>query len=138
MNISEIMTKNVTACSENDTLAECANNMAVLDSGAMPVIDENGVPVGMITDRDITIRAVARGVDVCTATVDEFETPDLIAATPDMSLEEAADMMSENQIRRLPVMENGSLVGIVTLGDLVLADGEEQLAGHALHEVSRH
>ena len=137
MKVAEVMTTNVITCNENDSISTCAKNMAEMNAGSMPVLDGNGVPVGMITDRDITIRAVANNVNASEARVREYETRNLISAGPEMSVEEASDLMAQNQIRRLPVLEGGNIIGIVALGDLAIATGE-QLAGHALHEVSRH
>ncbi len=135
MIVSEVMTKEVVTCSENDTLAACAQNMARLNVGSMPVLDQNGNLIGIITDRDITVRAVAKNIDITQAKVGEYASGNLITASPDMSIEEASDLMARNQIRRLPVLENGMLVGIVALGDLAVTS-EEKLVGHALHEVS--
>ena len=135
MNISEVMTREIHTCSASDTLTECAREMAENNVGLLPVLDENGQLFGVITDRDIVIGPVAGGLDVRLERVGDFARQRMILAEPGMSIEAAADLMSDNQIRRRPVVENGRLIGIVALGDLAVK-AEEQLAGHALHAIS--
>lgn len=135
MIIAEVMTTNVRTCSTSDTLMQCAQQMRDFNVGCIPVTEENGRLSGIITDRDITCRAVASGADCSGDRVGNFMTPSPVTVSPDASLEEAAGLMSESKIRRLPVLENGRLVGIVSLGD-VSVEGSEQAACHTLHEVS--
>ena len=135
MKISEVMTTEIHTCSASDTLSECAGQMAVNNVGMLPVLDENRQLYGVITDRDIVIGPVAAGLDVRTERAGDFTCRRLITGKPGMDIEDATDLMSDNQIRRLPIVDNGKLVGIVALGDLAVK-AEEQLVGHALHSIS--
>ena len=93
--------------------------------------------VGMVTDRDITVRGVAQGCDPRTARVREVMTPDVIYCFDDEDVNEVAKKMEEKQVRRLPVLNrNKRLVGIVSLGDLAVRGGREKLAGEILGRVS--
>ena len=134
MNIRDVMTSNPRTVSPNDTIQNAARIMRDEDTGAVPVV-ENGRPVGMVTDRDIVVRAVANG---------EFNRPvrdvvsgNVVTAGPDMSTKEAAELMGEHQIRRLPVVENDCLIGIVSLGDLAVKDANDKRTGDALQEISQ-
>lgn len=133
MNISEVMSRNVRIASPEDTLQHAAQMMKDIDAGVLPV-GENDRLVGMLTDRDITVRAVALGKvpDTC---VREVMSPDIKYVYDDESLEEAARNMGELQVRRLPVLNRDKrLVGIVSLGDVALR--KRDTAGEALKEVS--
>ena len=106
------------------------------DTGAVPVVD-NGRAVGMVTDRDIVVRAVADG-STPNRPVREIVTSAVVTVTPDMSTREAAQLMSEHQIRRLPVVENERLVGIVSLGDIAVKEGKDSpLRRHAAGDLGR-
>ena len=133
MNIREVMTPNPRTVAPNDSIEKVACIMRDEDTGAVPIV-ENGRPVGMVTDRDIVVRAVADGQlnrpvrDICTGAV--------VAATPDMSTREAAQLMSDHQVRRLPVVENDRLVGIVSIGDLAVKEGKDSRTGDTLQAIS--
>ena len=113
MNIRDVMTSNPRTVSPEDTIQNAARIMRDEDTGVVPVVD-NGRAVGVVTDRDIVIRAVADGQ--LNRAVRDIVSGDVITATPDMSTNEAAELMSEHQVRRLPVVENERLVGIVSIG----------------------
>lgn len=134
MNIRDVMTSNPRTVSPNDTIQNAARIMRDEDTGAVPVV-ENGRPVGMVTDRDIVVRAVAEGEQL-NRPVRDIVSSDVVTARPDMSTKEAAKLMSEHQIRRLPVVENDRLVGIVSLGDLAVKDSDDR-AGDALEDISQ-
>ncbi|EQB97150.1 hypothetical protein GA8_02570 [Geobacillus sp. A8] len=102
--------------------------------GAIPIVDD-GRLVGMITDRDIVVRGMAEKRPGSTA-VTEVMSRDLVTLSPDDSVQKAADMMARHQIRRLPVVENGRLVGIISLGDLATNRYSDERAGRALSEIS--
>lgn len=137
MNIRQVMTTDVFTCTIDDTLARCADNMRHLNVGSMPVIDSDGHVQGIITDRDITIRAVAAGKDPNQVTVGQFMTPNPVTVLPDVTAQDAANIMAEQQVRRLPVVDqNGTLLGIVSLGDLAVDVGEEQMIAETLEEIS--
>ncbi len=134
MNIREVMSRDVTIASPEDTLQHAAQLMKDIDAGVLPV-GENDRLVGMLTDRDITIRAVAEGKAPGTCQVREVMSPDIKYVYEDESVEDAARSMGELQVRRLPVLSRDKrLVGIVSLGDVALKN--EDSAGEALKEVS--
>lgn len=135
MNLSEIMTTELITCSPDETLAEVARKMEVGNVGSCPVVEGDRL-VGLITDRDIATRAVARGLDTESTKVAEVMTRDLITGRPDMSIEEACEILSQHQIRRLPVVEGERLVGFVALADLAVDLEEEELVAHTLQKIS--
>ena len=134
MQVKKIMTSNVSTVNENSNVCEAAKIMRNLNVGSVPVTKGNE-PIGMITDRDITIRNVADGGDVNTP-VNQVMSGNLIYGTPDMSADEAARLMAEKQIRRLPIVEKGNIVGIVSLGDLAVQTKSDMEAGKALSSIS--
>lgn len=136
MLIADVMTADVRTVKDTDTLASAARLMRDIDAGSLPVVSERDLLVGIITDRDITVRAVAEGVDSTVALVGDYMTKNPIAITPDADVEDAADVMADIQIRRLPVIEDGQLVGIVSLGDLAVDVGEEDMIAETLEEIS--
>jgi CBS domain-containing protein len=110
--------------------------MQQLDIGPLPVCDGDRV-VGMLTDRDITVRAVAEGRDPRTTTVRDVMTPDLVYGFEDQDIQDATRLMEQHQIRRLPVLNRAKrLVGMVSLGDLAVRAGNPPLAGEVLEQVS--
>ena len=134
MKIRDVMTRDVQTVTPDQTAQEAASFMLREDAGSMPVSDGNRL-IGMITDRDIAVRGVARGYGPETA-VRELMTDDVICARIDDDVEEVAMRMSEAQVRRLPVLdENEQLCGIVSLGDLS-RETEGEVAHHALEGVS--
>jgi CBS domain-containing protein len=136
MQLKEIMTRGIDVIPPEATLKEAAEKMKNLDVGPLPVCDGERL-VGMLTDRDITVRAVAAGRDPSTTKVRDAMTPEVVYCFEDQSVEEAAKLMEEKQIRRLPVLNrNKWLVGIVSLGDLAVDAGDRQLAGEVLGQVS--
>ena len=136
MKVREIMTIEVATAQPDSTLEEVASMMKAEDAGAIPVLDEDEL-VGIITDRDIVVRCIAEGRDATETNVEDILTEDLTTIEPDADVEEAARLMSERQIRRLPVVEDGMLVGVVSLGDIAIKEMDEQPASAALEGVSR-
>ena len=134
MNIRDVMTSNPRTVSPNDTIQNAARIMRDEDTGAVPVV-ENGRPVGMVTDRDIVVRAVANGE--LNGPVRDVVSGNVVTARPDMSTKEAAQLMSEYQVRRLPVVENDCLVGIVSIGDLAVKEADDKRMGDVLQEISQ-
>ncbi len=115
-------------------LPEVAKKMKEADTGIIPVVDEKNEDklIGLITDRDIAVRAVAEGIDLSKAKVVDFMSKDVKCISPDTDTKEATRLMSERQVHRLCVVDNDRLVGILSLGDLVEADrraGAEALEG---------
>jgi len=135
MNISDCMTREVRLIGPDATIQEAARLMAECDSGALPVSDDDRL-IGMITDRDIAIRAIAQGLGP-DAKVGEAMSGDLCYCYEDQPVGEVLRNMSELQIRRMPVVNRQKrLVGVVSLGDLARA-GETHLAGAALNDISQ-
>jgi CBS domain-containing protein len=128
------MTKNVVTVSPNQTIKEAAALMSQHNVGAIPVV-ENGQVKGIITDRDITLRTTAEGRDGNTP-VSQVMSTNIVSGNPNMSVQEAAQLMSQNQIRRLPIVENNQLSGIVALGDLATDNSSDQQAEQALSSIS--
>jgi CBS domain-containing protein len=134
MNVRDVMTTNPRTVSPNDSIQIAARIMKEEDTGVVPVV-ENGRAVGVVTDRDIVVRAVANGSQP-NKPVREIATIDIVCATPDMSTREATKIMSERQIRRLPVVEGDRLVGIVSLGDIAVKEGKDSRTGETLEQIS--
>ncbi len=134
MKVSEAMTRDVRIASPDQTIQEAASMMAEVDAGVLP-IGENDRLVGMITDRDITVRAVAQGKGPQT-TVREVMTSDVQYCFEDEDTDQVARTMANSQVRRLPVLNRDKrLVGILSLGDLAVMEGG-QPAGEALSGIS--
>jgi CBS domain-containing protein len=132
--IAEIMTRNVQVVRPDDSLQRAAQCMKDLDVGAVPVCDGRRL-LGMLTDRDITVRASALGLSPGTTKVTEVMSTDVWWCTEDESATEVLDGMGEHQIRRLPVVNaQKELVGIVSLGDL--ATRQHTPVHQALREIS--
>jgi CBS domain-containing protein len=135
MKINEIMTRNVEVVQPNSVLQEAAGKMKSLNVGSLPVCDNRKL-LGIITDRDIAIRAVADGRDPASTKVSETMSPDLVYCFEDQDIKDAANLMERHQIRRLPILDrNQQLVGIVSLGDLAV-ETKNKLSGEVLEEVS--
>jgi len=134
MNVRDVMTRNPRTVSPGDSIQVAARIMREEDTGVVPIV-ENGKTVGIITDRDIVIRAIADGSG-CDRPVREIATNDLVFVKPDASTKDAEKLMSERQIRRLPVIEGGRLVGIVSLGDIAVKEGRDSRTGDTLESIS--
>jgi len=134
MNIRDVMTPNPRTVAPNESIQHAARIMRDEDTGVVPVV-ENGRTVGLVTDRDIVIRAVADGGEM-NRPISEICSSAVVSATPDMSTREAAQLMSDHQIRRLPVVENERLVGIVSIGDLAVKEGKDGRTGDTLQSIS--
>ncbi|MCF6136123.1 CBS domain-containing protein [Alkalihalobacillus berkeleyi] len=132
--LRSIMSNNIASVTPQQSLKEAAALMSQYNIGSLPVV-ENGQVRGIITDRDITLRSTAQGLDGNTQ-VGQCMSNNLITGNPNMSAQEAAQLMSQNQVRRLPVVENNQVVGMVSLGDLATKDGDPNDAGQALSSIS--
>ena len=134
-NVQEAMTSNPTAITSETTVQEAARLMKSEDVGALPVV-EDGRLTCVITDRDLAIRAVAEGLGTDTA-VRELASKDVVTIDPQQSLEEAARLMAQHQVRRLPVVEeDGRLVGMLAQAD-VAAAGHDTLTGEVVQKISQ-
>jgi CBS domain-containing protein len=136
MQIKQAMTRGVEVVRPGDTLQQAARKMKSLDVGALPVCDGDRL-VGMITDRDIIVRATAEGRDPRTTPAKEAMTPEVVYVFEDQDIEQAASVMKERQLRRLAVLDrNKRLVGILSLGDVAEETDDEELSGEVLERVS--
>lgn len=137
MKLREVMTQNVEVAELTMNLQEAATKMKTLNVGSLPVRQGTQL-VGMITDRDITILGVAEGCDPTKTTVSAVMTANFVYCFEDQEVQEAAQVMAEKQIRRLPIVNRDhQLVGIVSLGDLAVDVGDKDLTGKALEEISQ-
>ena len=119
MKVNDVMSTNVACCVKDTPLKEVAQMMVDCDCGEVPVTDAAGRPVGVVTDRDITCRAVAKGRNPLELTAADCMTSPALTVTPDASLDECCEMLEANQIRRMPVVDaTGRCVGIVSLADI--------------------
>lgn len=136
MQIKEIMTRSVEVVRPDSTLQDAAAKMKSLDVGALPVVNGDQV-AGLLTDRDIVVRAIADGKDPRSTPVREVMSADVVAVTDTDDAKEAARVMKERQIRRLVVVDASKRVcGIVSLGDLAVDVKDDRLKGQVLEEVS--
>jgi len=137
MKVKDISTSDPQCISPDASLTEAARKMRLLDIGMLPVC-ENDHLVGTVTDRDITVRAVAEGFDPKTVKVRQMMTQEVVYCFENRSVEEAAHLMEEKKIRRLPVLDQEKhLVGIVSIGDLAARAHERKLAGEVLEHVAQ-
>lgn len=136
MKIREIMSSTVIRINPEESVAVAARTLAHYNIGALPVCGSDGRLCGLVTDRDLVTRCVASGRNPANTPVKDVMTRHVIVARPDMDTGVAAYMMGREQIRRLPVMENGKLAGMVSLGDLALREQTAVDAGDALTDIS--
>jgi CBS domain-containing protein len=127
--ISELMTRDPVALTNNASLQDAAVAMRDRDIGDVVVTKPDGTVCGIVTDRDIVVRAIAEGNDPSTMTLEDVCTHRLVAVGPDDPVALAVKKMEEQAIRRLPVMDNGTLVGIVSIGDLAIERDRQSALG---------
>jgi predicted transcriptional regulator len=132
------MTPDVATVTPDTTLEEIATLMRDEDTGAIPVVEDNEL-IGIVTDRDIVLRCVAQGRDASETMAEDVMSSDIASIHPDTDLQEASQLMSAKQIRRLPVTEDGMLVGMLSLGDISVKQRErpKDKAGEALQHISQ-
>ena len=136
MKIRELMTPTVVRIHPEESVAVAARTLSRYNIGILPVCGSDGHLCGLVTDRDLVTRCVAAGRNPETTAVRDVMTRHMIVARPDMDSSIAAHMMGAEQIRRLPVMENGRLCGMVSLGDLANRQESIMDAGDALSAIS--
>lgn len=137
MKIKDIMTREVEIVTPDTKLVEAARRMREADTGFLPVGEEDRL-VGTVTDRDITVRCVAEGADPHTATVRDAMTDELVYAFDDQDAMEAAQIMSDHAVRRLPVLNRDKrLVGVVSLGDIAAEAEDDDVVGQAEEGISQ-
>lgn len=136
MKIREIMSDSVIRIAPEENVAVAARTLAHYNIGALPVCSAGGKLCGLVTDRDIVTRCLAAGRQPSSTCVREIMSGNVIAALPDTDAAAAARVMGHKQIRRLPVVENEKLCGMVSIGDLANCDEITYDAGDALAEIS--
>lgn len=137
--VRDVMTENPACCLPDTELQEVARMMVECDCGEIPVIDseQNRRPIGVITDRDITVRAVAQGRNPLELRARDCMSPEPATIGPDADLEEAGEMLADRQLRRLPVVdEQGRLCGIIAQADIA-STLPARATGEMLREVSQ-
>lgn len=135
MKVSDVMSKDVEVAESYMMLDEVAELMRAADVGVLPVLESNRL-LGVITDRDIVVRAIAHGDDPARTTVRQTMTPESVVVYEEQEIDDAARLMSEYQVRRLPVLDrDGRLVGVLSLGDLCIG-AEQEHAADVLRAVS--
>lgn len=136
MRVRDIMTRNVASINPTATVTEAAQLMQKHNVGSIPVCDETGV-VGILTDRDIVVRNIAHGSNPHNTTVKDVMTTGVRTVTPETDISAVSEIMAEQQVRRLPVVENNMLVGMVALGDLAVNAKFDAEISEALAEISK-
>ncbi len=127
MQIKDLMTKNVVTVDKEDTLDQVARVMNEKNVGAVPVLSGKDL-CGMVTDRDLVVRCLAQGKDAQSVMVSEIMTPTTACLTADQTVEDAVNMMKAEKVRRIPVLNNGKVDGIITLGDIAQSRMEAEAA----------
>lgn len=139
MFVKEIMTENPACCTSDSSLQEVAKMMLDNDCGAIPVVEDNNHkrPIGVVTDRDITIRTVAKGDNPLNMTAKSVMTKNVFTVTPETSVEDCVNLMEENQVRRVPVVDtDGNCIGMVAQADIALKAKDSE-AENMVEEVSK-
>jgi CBS domain-containing protein len=137
MKVREIMTENPACCSPDSSLQDAAKLMRDCDCGEIPVVDDQKHPVGVVTDRDICCRGVAMGLDPSKASVRDVMSSPVITVGPEDDAEKCCQLMDDNQVRRIPVVDDsGACCGIVAQADVARKIGEPEV-GHILRDISQ-
>ncbi|WP_368489627.1 CBS domain-containing protein [Clostridium sp. BJN0013] len=135
MKVKNVMTKSVASLTPDDTIEKAAQVMMENNIGSLPVCQQGKI-IGILTDRDISIRAMGnKGSN--SKIVRDIMSSNPVTASPDMDVQDVSRIMSERQIRRIPVVENDNVVGIVSLGDLAVNPKSNSQAGDALSSISQ-
>jgi CBS domain-containing protein len=137
MKVKDVMTTSVECVRPETTLQEAAAKMKSLNVGSLPVC-EGDRPIGIVTDRDIVVRAIAEGRDPRTSRVPEVMTAEVVSVPETADVKEAARLMKDRQIRRIVVVDpNKRVVGIVSLGDIAVDAHDDKMSGDVLEKVSK-
>lgn len=136
MKVKDIMSKNIASVCSDDCVQKAAQIMREKDIGSVPVCS-NGKIEGIVTDRDLAIHTIAEGKDCKQQKVSEIMSPSPATGCPEMDVNDAARIMSQKRIRRLPIIENDSIVGVVSLCDISTEPMLEDNAGEALKNISQ-
>lgn len=133
----DIMTKKIISVEKDCTVKNAAEKMAEADVGSV-IVNDHDSSVGIITDRDIAIRGVAKYNDVNTTKCEDIMSPDLVTADTNTDMEEVVNLMADHQIKRVPIVENDSVVGMVSLRDISQSIEWEEEAGEVLNNITDH
>jgi CBS domain-containing protein len=132
--LRDIMTASVITAAPEHSVVEVARRMRDHNVGSVVIVEPDGLPIAMITDRDLALRVLAEGLDPAEPVADQVTRP-LVVGDPQMELEEAAALMVQHRVRRLPVVDRGVLAGIVTLDDIAVRTGNLEVAQRMTREV---
>ena len=135
MKVKDVMTRNVAYINPASTVVEAAQLMQKPNVGSVPVCDENGI-IGIVTDRDIIVRNIAHGKDPHQTPVKDVMTSEVTSVDPETEIRDVFGIMSEKKIRRIPVVENNQLVGIVALGDVATSAKQDVEISSTLADIS--
>lgn len=136
MKVRDVMTKDVAYVNPATTVTETAHLMQMHNVGSIPVCDQSGV-IGIVTDRDIVIRTIAPGKNPQQTAVKDVMTSSVTTVTPEMEMKDVTKQMANSQIRRVPVIENNTLVGIVALGDVAVEAKYDTEVADTLVDISK-
>jgi CBS domain-containing protein len=134
--VRELMTPNPEHLSAEDTLVTAAQRMRDADVGSLPICDDSGQVTGIVTDRDIVVKCIAEGGDPSTATAGSIASEMVYTVGPDDQVENALTVMEDHQVRRLPIVENGKLVGMLAQADVARTISEPRV-GEVVEEISK-
>jgi CBS domain-containing protein len=134
MQVREVMTSNPVSCRSQDLIADAAKAMGREDVGSIPVVDGERL-VGVLTDRDIVLRVVAEGRDPQSTPVGEVASSDVATVSPNEELDRALQLLAERRVRRLPVVEDDKLVGILAQADIA-RQGDDSTTGQVVEQIS--
>ncbi len=135
--VSEAMRQSVEALSPDATIGALAQSMKIHDIGIVPILERDKL-VGVVTDRDIVVRALTDGRDPATLKARDLMSPNVVSCAPDEPLKKAAKRMAKAQVRRLPVVRDGKLVGMLSLGDVTQAIDDDDDCADLIRAVSDH
>lgn len=134
--VRHVMTPAPKSLSPERTAIDAAGLMEQYDVGVIPIADADDRLIGLVTDRDLVLRVLAKQRDPSGVTLGEIAVTNLVTVTPDSNIADARDLMAEHKVRRLPVVKDGRMVGILSLGDIAVADASKRAVGEVLHDVS--
>ena len=135
--VQDLMTERPRALDPNAPVAEAARVMEVEDVGSLPIVVEGGRLIGIVTDRDIVLRVVAKGLDPQQTTVGQIASKEIVAVRADQDLDDALAAMASAQVRRIPVVDSDEqLIGVIAQADLALA-GREKETGELVEQISQ-
>ena len=134
--VKDIMSTEIASVNSDDSIERAAQLMKQYDVGSIPVCSQEKI-IGIVTDRDIALRATAQGQKSQQQTVRDIMSSNPVVGSPDMDVHDAARIMSEKQIRRLPIVDQNNLVGIVALGDISVEPDLQDNAEEALKNISQ-